>query len=85
MTSQQQLLLVILLAQLTEAEIALDEKTKSLSKASARNKEVTFMLAWLERQYAQLDERYQHATTEVREAKDALGRETTAKARARKT
>jgi hypothetical protein len=73
---------VILLVQLAEAEIALDVKTKSLSKASARNKEVTFMLAWLERQYAQLDNRYQHATSEVREAKDALGRESTANARA---
>ena len=69
---------VILLVQLAEAEIALDVKTKSLSKASARNKEVTFMLAWLERQYAQLDNRYQHATSEVREA----GRERTANARA---
>lgn len=75
-------MLVILLVQLAEAEIALDVKTKSLSKASARNKEVTFMLAWLERQYAQLDNRYQHATSEVREAKDALGRERTANARA---
>jgi cell division protein FtsB len=61
----------------------MEAKTESLAKASARNKEVTFMLAWLERQYAQLDEGYQRTTTEIREVKDALGRERTVNARAR--
>ena len=69
--------------QLTEAQSGLGAKTDSLAKASARNKEVTFMLAWLERQYAQLDEKYQRTTTEMREVKDALGRERTLNARKR--
>ena len=73
----------MLLAQLTEADNALGAKTESLAKASARNKEVTFMLAWLERQYAQLDEGYQRTATEMREVKDALARERTVNARAR--
>jgi len=73
----------LLLAQLTEADNALGAKTESLAKASARNKEVTFMLAWLERQYAQLDEGYQRTATEMREVKDALARERTVNARAR--
>lgn len=72
-----------MLAQLTEADNALGAKTESLAKASARNKEVTFMLAWLERQYAQLDEGYQRTATEMREVKDALARERTVNARAR--
>ena len=72
-----------MLAQLTEADNALGAKTESLAKASARNKEVTFMLAWLERQYAQLDEGYQSTATEMREVKDALARERTVNARAR--
>lgn len=41
------------------------------------------MLAWLERQYAQLDEGYQRTATEMREVKDALARERTVNARAR--
>ena len=43
------------------------------------------MLAWLERQYAQLDEGYQRTATEMREVKDALARERTVNARARAT
>lgn len=73
----------MLLTQLTEADNALGAKTESLAKASARNKEVTFMLAWLERQYAQLDERYQRTAAEMQEVEDALGRERTVNARAR--
>lgn len=73
----------LLLAQLTEAESALVVKTESLTKASERNKEVTFMLAWLERQYDQMDQGYESVKTEAWKAKEALGRERTVNAQAR--
>ena len=69
--------------QLAEAESALKIKIESLVKASARNKEVTFMLAWLERQYAQLDQGHQQAQAAAQAAEEELGRERTVNARAR--
>ena len=42
------------LLQLVAAEQDREVKAEALSKAQARNKEVTYMLAWLERKYDKL-------------------------------